>query len=112
MLFEKSRPSEGGDSSSSPSTTSFLAGQVKRQQVPSFRQMNDKEDVEVFLAAFEGHMTSHGVSLENWAKHLLPTLSGDTISTLIRMPADKRGDYKKIKEKLLTKYHITKEKKA
>ena len=54
MLFEKSRPSEGGDSSSSSSTTSFLAGPVNRQQVPSFRQMNDKEGVEVFLAAFEG----------------------------------------------------------
>ena len=54
MLFEKSRPSEGGDSSSSSCTTSFLAGPVNRQQVPSFRQMNDKEGVEVFLAAFEG----------------------------------------------------------
>ena len=64
--------------------------------------MKDKEDVEVFLAAIEGHMTSHGVSLENWAKHTLP---GDTTSTYIRMPADQGGNYKKIKEKLLTKYH-------
>ena len=71
--------------------------------------MKDKEDVEVFLTAFEGHMTSHGVSLENWAKHLLRTLPGDAMSTYIRMSADQRGDYKKIKEKLLTKYHITKE---
>ena len=70
--------------------------------------MKDKEDVEVFLAAFEGHMTSHGVSLENWAKHLLPTLPGDAMSTYIRMSADQRGDYKKIKGKLLTKYQSQK----
>ena len=70
--------------------------------------MKEKEEIETFIAAFESHMANHSVTPDCWAKYLAPKLSPEATETYVRMPVEDNNNYcEKIKEKILTRYHVT-----
>ena len=71
-LFELSKQGSGSIVDTDPMISRLSIKPT--QQIPLFRQMKHKEDIETCFSAFESHMINYSVSSGSWAKYLSPSL--------------------------------------
>ena len=75
---------------------------------PKFRKLEEGDDVEHYLAAFERFATTYELKREVWAQKLAPLLSGKVQAAYANMDVEKIGEYGELKA-ILRRYDINEE---
>ena len=82
------------------------AGRDRRE--PKYRKLEDGDDMEHYLVAFERFATTYKMPKEVWAQKLAPLLTGKAQAAYACMDV-KKGDYDELKKAILRRYDINEE---
>jgi hypothetical protein len=73
------------------------------------KPLDDKDDIDVYLSAFERLAEANKWPETDWATRLAAALTGKAREAFTRMPIGDSGDYDKLKEAILQAYNLTPE---
>ena len=83
------------------------AGRDRRE--PKYRKLEDGDDMEHYLVAFERFATTYKLPKEVWAQKLAPLLTGKAQAAYACMDVERIGDYDELKKAILRRYDINEE---
>ncbi len=77
--------------------------------MPQLSKLQDTDDIEHFLTTFERLAEVYKCTMEDWAIHLVPLLTGKARAAFVAMSPTYTSDYERVKEAILQKYEINAE---
>ncbi|GFY27801.1 uncharacterized protein TNCV_242661 [Trichonephila clavipes] len=88
------------------SDTKFLVKEVSK----FIHRFDLKEDISLYLKLFERQAQRLNIDQENWVSHLLGLLPTEVSHIIAREPDDKANSYEHVKDLLLKRFKLTREK--
>lgn len=76
---------------------------------PKYRKLEDSDDVEHYLVAFERFASTYDLPKEVWAQKVAPLLTGKAQAAYACMDMERIGDYDELKKAILRRYDINEE---
>ncbi|GFX99193.1 uncharacterized protein TNCV_2493741 [Trichonephila clavipes] len=95
-----------GADTSKESDTKFLVKEVSK----FIHRFDWKENISLHLKLFERQAQRLNINQENWVSHLLGLLSTEVSHIIAREPDDKANSYEHVKDLLLKRFKLTREK--
>lgn len=76
---------------------------------PKLMRLEDSDDIEHFLTAFERLATVHYWPQQDWSNRLIPLLTGKARIAFVSVDPAHTQDYDKLKEEVFKKYNVNRE---
>lgn len=72
-------------------------------------RLSDRDDVDVYLRAFEHLMIAHDIHEDSWACHIAPRLTGKAREAYTSLPVESLNSYSELKRAILARYQLNAE---